>query len=82
MGAALRPEGAAPRTGHRPDVHHGESAARMCLEKPGLDTLDILVLWKGFPTYASTQTLFTILTSKRSALAVGNPSWPLREVQP
>ena len=28
---------------------------------PGLDTLDILVLWKGFPTYASTQTIFTIL---------------------
>ena len=29
--------------------------------RPGLDTLDILVLWKGFPTYASTQTIFTIL---------------------
>jgi hypothetical protein len=27
----------------------------------GLDTLDILVFWKGFPTYASTQTIFTIL---------------------
>src|SRR6202012_3952358 len=23
--------------------------------------LDVLVLWKGFPTYASTQTIFTIL---------------------
>jgi hypothetical protein len=30
-------------------------------KRPGLDTLDILVLWKGFPTYASTQTIFTIL---------------------
>jgi short subunit dehydrogenase-like uncharacterized protein len=39
----------------------GEIAAQICLEKPGLDTLDILVLWKGFPTYASTQTIFTIL---------------------
>ena len=39
----------------------GEIAAQLCLEKPGLDTLDILVLWKGFPTYASTQTIFTIL---------------------
>ncbi|MBJ8346075.1 DUF5938 domain-containing protein [Antrihabitans sp. YC2-6] len=39
----------------------GEIAANICLEKPGLDTLDILVLWKGFPTYASTQTIFTIL---------------------
>jgi len=39
----------------------GEIAANICLERPGLDTLDILVLWKGFPTYASTQTIFTIL---------------------
>ena len=39
----------------------GEIAANICLETPGLDTLDILVFWKGFPTYASTQTIFTIL---------------------
>ena len=42
----------------------GEIAANICLETPGLDTLDILVLWKGFPTYASTQTIFTILKAK------------------
>jgi len=41
----------------------GEIAANIALETPGLDTLDILVLWKGFPTYASTQTIFTILTA-------------------
>ncbi|MFT3791854.1 MAG: DUF5938 domain-containing protein [Rudaea sp.] len=41
----------------------GEIAANLCLETPGLDTLDILVLWKGFPTYASTQTIFSILTA-------------------
>nr|WP_296772996.1 DUF5938 domain-containing protein [Rhodococcus sp. (in: high G+C Gram-positive bacteria)] len=41
----------------------GEIAANIALEKPGMDTLDILVLWKGFPTYASTQTIFTILTA-------------------
>ena len=41
----------------------GEIAANICLETPGLDTLDIVVLWKGFPTYASTQTIFTILTA-------------------
>ena len=41
----------------------GEIAAQICLETPGLDSLDILVLWKGFPTYASTQTIFTILTA-------------------
>ncbi|HET6293821.1 MAG TPA: DUF5938 domain-containing protein [Kribbella sp.] len=39
----------------------GEIAANLCLEIPGLDTLDILVLWKGSPSYASTQTIFTIL---------------------
>jgi short subunit dehydrogenase-like uncharacterized protein len=39
----------------------GEIAANLCLETPGLDTLDTLVLWKGFPTYASTQSIFTIL---------------------
>lgn len=35
----------------------GEIAANFCLETPGLDTLDILVFWKGAPTIASTQTI-------------------------
>jgi short subunit dehydrogenase-like uncharacterized protein len=35
----------------------GEIAASMCLETPGLDTLDILVFWKGLPTVASTRTI-------------------------
>ena len=35
----------------------GEIAACLCLETPGLDTLDILVFWKGFPTVASTRTI-------------------------
>ena len=35
----------------------GEIAASICLETPGLDTLDILVFWKGFPTVASTRTI-------------------------
>ncbi len=42
----------------------GEIAAQLCLEHPGLDTLDILVLFGGLPTYASTQTIFTILKAK------------------
>jgi short subunit dehydrogenase-like uncharacterized protein len=36
----------------------GEIAANIALETPGLDTLDMLVLWKGTPTVASTQTIF------------------------
>ena len=35
----------------------GEIAAQMCLETPGLDTLDIAVFWGGSPTIASTQTI-------------------------
>jgi hypothetical protein len=35
----------------------GEIAANICLETPGLDTLDILVFWKGSPTIASTRTI-------------------------
>ncbi|MCW3011599.1 MAG: hypothetical protein JWO90_2003 [Solirubrobacterales bacterium] len=42
----------------------GEIAANIALETPGLDTLDLLVLWKGFPTTASTQTIFTTLASE------------------
>jgi short subunit dehydrogenase-like uncharacterized protein len=34
-----------------------EIAAQLCLEKPGVDTLDILVFWKGTPTVASTRTI-------------------------
>ena len=41
----------------------GEIAAQIALETPGLHTLDMLVLWKGFPTYASVQTIFSILTA-------------------
>lgn len=48
-----------------PGVAHmyttSEIAANIALEPGGYDTLDILVLWKGFPTFASTQTIFTIL---------------------
>ncbi len=51
-----------------PGVAHmyttGEIAAQIALETPGLDTLDILTLWGGFPTTASTQTIFTILKAK------------------
>jgi short subunit dehydrogenase-like uncharacterized protein len=35
----------------------GEIAAQLCLEHPGLDTLDIAVFWGGSPTIASTQTI-------------------------
>jgi short subunit dehydrogenase-like uncharacterized protein len=37
----------------------GEIAANLCLQTPGLDTLDIEVFWKGYPTVASTNTILT-----------------------
>ena len=44
-----------------PGVAHmyttGEIAAELCLERPGLDTLDIAVFWGGSPTIASTLTI-------------------------
>lgn len=35
----------------------GEIAAQICLETPGIDTLDIAVFWGGSPTVASTATI-------------------------
>jgi Family of unknown function (DUF5938)/Saccharopine dehydrogenase NADP binding domain len=35
----------------------GEIAAEICLETPGLDTLDVAVFWGGSPTVASTLTI-------------------------
>lgn len=35
----------------------GEIAAQLCLETPGLDSLDIAVFWGGSPTIASTRTI-------------------------
>jgi len=35
----------------------GEIAAQLCLETPGIDTLDIAVFWGGSTTIASTQTI-------------------------
>jgi len=39
----------------------GEIAANICLETPGVHKLDILVLWSGFPTVGSIETIFGTL---------------------
>ncbi|WP_348674347.1 DUF5938 domain-containing protein [uncultured Abyssibacter sp.] len=62
-GAAFADKGLLLSPGTAQMYTTGEIAANICLETPGLDTLDILVLWKGMPTYASTQTIFSILTA-------------------
>ncbi len=40
-----------------------EIAANICLETPGLDSLDIVSMFNGFPTFASTQTIFHTLNA-------------------
>jgi short subunit dehydrogenase-like uncharacterized protein len=56
----------------------GEIAASLCLETPGLDTLDILVFWKGFPTIASTRTILVNAALSRAYYLEQNQyaEWP------
>lgn len=60
-GAAFAEAGLALAPGVAQMYTGGEIAANVALETPGLDTLDILVLWKGAPTTASTETIFSTL---------------------
>jgi short subunit dehydrogenase-like uncharacterized protein len=56
----------------------GEIAAQLCLETPGLDTLDILVFWKGLPTIASTRTILVNAALSRAHYLEQNEyaEWP------
>ncbi|WP_280314774.1 DUF5938 domain-containing protein [Nocardia wallacei] len=59
----------------------GEIAANICLETPGLDTLDIQVFWKGHPTVASTNTILTNAAFAKAYYLEQNEyvEWPLEE---
>ena len=50
----------------------GEIAANIALETPGLDTLDVLVLWKGYPTVASTETILVNAAQAKAFYLEGN----------
>ena len=56
----------------------GEIAANICLETPGLDTLDIQVFWKGFPTVASTLTILVNAATSKAYYLEQNSyvEWP------
>jgi short subunit dehydrogenase-like uncharacterized protein len=56
-GAAMAEHGLLLAPGVAQMYTTGEIAAHVCLQTPGLDTLDIQVFWKGFPTVASTLTI-------------------------
>jgi short subunit dehydrogenase-like uncharacterized protein len=36
-------------------------AAHLCIESAGIDTLEILTMFKGIPTFGSTQTIFAVI---------------------
>ena len=59
----------------------GEIAANICLETPGLDTLDIEVFWKGHPTVTSTNTILTNAAFSKAYYLEQNEyvEWPADE---
>src|SRR5262249_1324955 len=38
-----------------------DAAARLCLENAAIDTFEILTMFKGIPTFGSTQTIFAVM---------------------
>jgi short subunit dehydrogenase-like uncharacterized protein len=38
-----------------------DAAARVCIERGGIDTLEILTMFDGMPTFGSTQTIFAVI---------------------
>jgi short subunit dehydrogenase-like uncharacterized protein len=38
-----------------------DAAARICAEKSAIDSLEIVTMFNGFPTYGSTQTIFAVI---------------------
>jgi hypothetical protein len=38
-----------------------DAAARLCVDSAAIDTLETLTMFKGIPTYGSTQTIFAVI---------------------
>jgi short subunit dehydrogenase-like uncharacterized protein len=53
---------AAPATAFMSAV--SDAAARLCLENNAVDTLEILTMFKGNPTFGSTQTIFAVIPTE------------------
>ena len=54
-----------------------DAAARMCLERAAIDTLEILTMFRGTPTFGSTQTIFAVLQSEAHFLEQNQyKRWP------
>jgi hypothetical protein len=50
---------AAPGTAFMSSV--SDAAARLCLESAAIDTIETLTMFKGIPTFGSTQTIFAVI---------------------
>ena len=54
---------AAPATAFMSSV--SDAAIRVCIDKnPGIDTLEVLTMFKGNPTFGSTQTIFAVIQTE------------------
>lgn len=52
-------------------------AARVCLEKAAIDTLEIVTMFRGMPTFGSTQTIFAVLQTEAHYLEQNQyKRWP------
>jgi len=54
-----------------------DAAARLCLEDRSIDTLEILTMFRGTPTFGSTQTIFAVLQTEAHFLEQNEyKRWP------
>jgi short subunit dehydrogenase-like uncharacterized protein len=66
---------AAPATAYMSAT--SDAAARVCLEEGGVDTLEILSMFRGMPTFGSTQTIFAVLQTEAHYLEQNQyKRWP------
>lgn len=67
---------AAPATAFMSSV--SDAAIRLCLEQNrGIDTLEVLTMFKGNPTFGSTQTIFAVIQTEAYYLEQNNyKPWP------
>jgi short subunit dehydrogenase-like uncharacterized protein len=66
---------AAPATAYMSAA--SDIASRLCLEAGGIDTLEILSMFKGMPTFGSTQTIFAVIPTEACYLERNQfKSWP------
>ena len=66
---------AAPATAYMSTA--SDIASRLCLEAGGIDTLEILSMFKGMPTFGSTQTIFAVIPTEACYLEQNQyKPWP------